>query len=354
MLYDVIEWKEDLDVIMNSLPELDSLIEKSILITGATGLVCSPIVDLFIHYNEMHGRKIHIYACSRDYNKIKKRFGKYCERDYFHFVLYYADQNEFTLQEKVDFIIHGAGNSSPQSIIKEPVETMLSNIDGLKNLLNYTVLQGVKRILYISSSEVYGVLHRSEPLTEKEYGFHDILNVRSSYPIGKMAAETLCSAYAAEYGISTVIVRPGHIYGPTALPSDGHIASKWAYDGLKRTDIVMKSDGLQIRSYCYCLDCASAIIKVLLCGKDGHAYNISNPDSIITVRQYADILSKACGVKLRIEAPSEKEKAGFNKMKNSSLDSSRLQGLGWKGYFDAETGIRQMMSILENEHNNIT
>ena len=174
-----------------------------------------------------------------------------------------------------------------------------------------------------------------------------MLKVRNSYSVGKRAAETLCVSYAEEYGVESVIVRPGHIYGPTASPYDNRVASAWAYSVARDEDIVMKSDGSQIRSYCYCLDCASAILKVLLSGENCHAYNISNPDSIISIKMMAEILSNSAGVKLRMELPTEEERKGFNPMSNSSLESNSLLALGWRGCFDAEAGFAHTVQILK-------
>ena len=108
----------------------------------------------------------------------------------------------------------------------------------------------------------------------------------------------------------------------------------------------MKSDGAQIRRYCHCLDCASAIIAVLLKGETVRAYNVSNPDSIITIRQMAELLAKAAGVALRVEAPTESERKAFNPMSNSSLDSESLLKLGWRGIFGAERGFSRTVEIL--------
>lgn len=108
----------------------------------------------------------------------------------------------------------------------------------------------------------------------------------------------------------------------------------------------MKSDGAQIRSYCYCLDCASAILKVLVSGENCHAYNISNPDSIISIKEMAEILAKSADVKLRFEIPTEEERKGFNPMSNSSLESTSLLQLGWHGCFDAEAGFGHTVQIL--------
>ena len=351
MLYGNSTWISDIDKVIEVVPELDELAGKSLMITGAAGLVCSAIVDIIFRYNDTHDKKIQVLAAGRWPEEMSGRFGDLVNRDDFTFVVYDASKTDNVINVHSDYIIHGASNASPNMIVKEPVETMMSNFLGMKYLLDYAKEQGTKRILYISSSEVYGEKEGSEPYKEGQYGYIDLLKSRNSYSVGKRAAETLCASYADEYGMESVIVRPGHIYGPTASPYDNRVASAWSYAVAKGEDIVMKSDGSQIRSYCYCLDCASAMLKVLLCGENCHAYNISNPDSIISIKQMAEILAKSAGVELRMELPTEEERKGFNPMSNSSLESTSLTGLGWRGCFNAEEGFGHTVEILKETYN---
>ncbi len=339
-------WLSDLDQTIAGLPWLSELAGKSVLVTGSTGLICSALIDVLIRWNETHEGTIGILAAGRDLQKINRRFHPYSSKQYFRAVSYDAAAPARGLSVPCDYIIHGASNASPGNIVKEPVETMLSNLVGLNCLLEGAKAQNVERVLFISSSEVYGKKENNAPYQTDEYGYIDLLNPRNSYSTAKRAAETLCVSFTAEYGVDTVIVRPGHIYGPTASESDNRVSSAWAYDAARGRDIVMKSDGAQIRSYCYCLDCASAILTVLMRGEKARAYNISNPGSIINIRRMAEILTEAAGVALRIELPSEAEKKGFNPMSNSSLDSSELLALGWEGRFDAETGFAHTVQIL--------
>ena len=351
MLYDSELWINDIDRVIETLPELDELRGKSVMITGAAGLVCTSVVDILFRYNDTHDEKITILAAGRWPEEMYVRFNDMVNRDDFVFVEYDASKADNILTVHADYIIHGASNASPNMIIKEPVETMLSNFLGMKFLLDYSKEQGTKRILYISSIEVYGEKEGSEPYREGQYGYIDLLKARNSYSVSKRAAETLCASYADEYGMESVIVRPGHIYGPTASPYDNRVASAWSYAVARGEDIVMKSDGAQIRSYCYCLDTASAILKVLLKGENVHAYNISNPDSIISIREMAEILARSAHVDLKMELPTEEEKKGFNPMSNSSLVSDELQKLGWKGLFDAESGFSHTVRILKEAYN---
>ena len=350
MIYDNKNWIADIDKVIEVVPELDELAGKSLMITGAAGLVCSAVVDIIFRYNDTHDKKIQVLAAGRWPEEMSGRFGDLVNRDDFTFVVYDASKTDNVIDVHSDYIIHGASNASPNMIVKEPVETMMSNFLGMKYLLDYAKDQGTKRILYISSSEVYGEKEGTEPYKEGQYGYIDLLKARNSYSVGKRAAETLCASYADEYGVESVIVRPGHIYGPTASPYDNRVASAWSYAVAKGEDIVMKSDGAQIRSYCYCLDCASAMLKVLLCGENCHAYNISNPDSIISIKQMAEILVKSAGVKLRMELPTDEERKGFNPMSNSSLESTSLTGLGWRGCFDAEAGFTHTVQILKETY----
>ena len=346
IVYESKQWISDIDEVLTQLVEMDKMAGKSVLITGAAGLICSSVVDIIFRYNDTHATPIHIYAAGRWLEEMTTRFGYQVNRPDFNFVVYDATRTDNILDVQADYIVHGASNAFPDMIIKEPVETMLSNFTGMKALLDYAKRTGTKRILYISSSEVYGQKEGNQPYREGEYGYIDLLNPRNSYSVGKRAAETLCASYASEYGVESVIVRPGHIYGPTASPFDNRVSSSWAYAVARGEDINMKSDGSQLRSYCYSLDCASAILKVLVCGENIHAYNISNPDSIVSIRQMAELLAKAAGVKLKMELPTETEKKGFNPMRNSTLDSAGLMALGWKGLFNAQRGFSHTVSIL--------
>lgn len=346
-IYNVKQWKEDIEEIIEALPELENLAGNSVLVTGATGLICSAVVDVLIRWNEIHDKKIRILAAGRSEEKIIRRYTSYVTQPWFVFVPYDALRINNKISQHMDYIIHGASNASPNHIVAEPVETMISNFIGMKYLLDLAKEKGTKRVVYISSSEVYGRKDSNKPFGTSDYGWIDLLNPRSSYPIGKCAAETLCVSYFVEYNVDSSIIRPGHIYGPTAGVDDNRVSSTWAHAAAKGDNIVMKSDGCQIRSYCYCLDSAAAIIKVLLKGESVRAYNISNPNSVITIRQMAELLAKSAGVELQYNNPTEMERKGFNPMSNSSLDSSELSALGWKGLFNAERGVSHTVEILK-------
>lgn len=346
-IYNSKEWFKEIDEVSQNLFELSELAGKSVLISGAAGLICSAVTDIFIRYNETHVTPIRIIAAGRCPKKMSDRFGKYYDRDYFSYVRYDASKGDNRIDVGGDYIIHGASNASPKAIVAEPAETMLDNFNGLNYLLNYAKENGTRRLLCISSSEVYGQKSDGKLFKEDDYGYVDLLNPRNSYSVGKRAAETLCVSYYAEYGVESVIVRPGHVYGPTASPNDDRISSAFTYAAARGEKLVMKSAGTQLRSYCHCLDCASAIIKVLMKGQPVRAYNISNPNSIVTVRQMAEAIARVGNVELVTEAASEKEKHSFNPMQNSALEAERLMELGWKGSYDIDSGIARTVQIIK-------
>ena len=130
ILYEHPLWIEDIDLIIKTLPELEQLAGSSVLITGASGLICSAVVDVLFRYNDTHDQKIRILVAGRSENRMRERFGIMVDRDDFSFINFDAARWENRIEQHADYIIHGAGNAYPAKIIKEPVETMLSNFIG--------------------------------------------------------------------------------------------------------------------------------------------------------------------------------------------------------------------------------
>lgn len=331
----------DLRRIRAAVPHVERLKDSSVLITGAGGLICSALVDFLMSLD----CGIRVYAAARSREKIEARFAHWIDREEFRFLQYDALE-PLEWEQSFDYIIHGASNANPAAYGTEPVETMLANFTGMDHVLRHARDHAAKRVLYVSSSEVYGRKEGAQPYHEQEYGFVDLLNPRACYPSSKRAAETLCAAYGQEYGVDTVIVRPGHVYGPTATASDNRASSQFPRDVLAGKDIVMKSAGTQLRSYCYVLDCVSAMAAVLLNGETGKAYNISNSGSVVTIRQMAEAFAEAGGRKVVFENPTDAEARSYNLMDNSALDAASLENLGWYGLFDLKAGVAATLDAL--------
>lgn len=318
--------------------DLNKLDGKSIFVTGGLGLIGSAIIDVLI----MYGKIDKIYVGARNEEQFQARFGGFHNVEY----VYYDALKSLNLDIYPDYIILGAGLASPELYTEKPVETILSNFDGTHKLLEYSKKYKIQRLLYISSSEVYGNKKTDDPFMEGNYGEIDIDNIRSSYAIAKRSSEVLCKAYSSEFGIDSVIVRPGHIYGPSAKSTDKRISSDFAYKSAIGEQLVMKSSGLQKRSYCYSVDCAIQILTVLVKGKKGQAYNIGH-NEITTIRKMAKIYAEAGGVDLMIAEPTEDELKAFNPMNNSSLNNYKVKQLGYNDSFTVEEGMKHTVHILK-------
>lgn len=342
------EYWEDVHRVIGSVPNIENLYGKSILITGSTGMVCSSVIDIIAWANHNKGARISIILAGRNEEKIATRFQNVLNESEYRYVKYDATKEQI-IDIKTDFIIHGASNANPAVYAKEPVETLLGNIIGLNSVLDIVKNNPGSRVLYISSSEVYGnrADASNKPYREEDYGFVDILNPRACYPNGKRTAETLCAAYAQEYGVNFVTVRLGHIYGPSITKTDSRASAAFTRDVAAGQNIVMKSAGTQLRSYCYTLDCASAILTVLLNGEKSNAYNVSNKNSIVSIRDMAEALAYVGEVNVVYENPSDAEKRSYNLMNNSALDSTKLESLGWQPVFDLKEGTKATIKYYE-------
>ena len=302
---------------------------NSVLVTGAGGLIGSALCQLLRGVTK-------VIPCSRN---------PACEG----WVKYDALQ-PVDYDIGVEAIVHAASPASPDLFVANPVETLMANVYGLQQILEYARRCEAKKVVYVSSSEVYGnAPPRENGFLETDYGLIDVLNPRSSYPMGKRAAETLCVSYVLEYGVDVSIVRPGHVYGPTCSEKDKRVSSAFPWLAARGLPIVMKSDGSQIRSYTHADDCARAIIKVLERGRAGEAYNIAARCGKCSIRQMAEIVAKAGGVDLKLELPSGMDEVAFNPMNNSCLDPSKLESLGWHGEIDPRTGFAETVNLLKRK-----
>ena len=309
---------------------------RSVLITGASGLIGSALVDLLMSLNRKFDAQIKIYAVSRNRDYAETRFQTYWGDSNFHYICHDVTE-PFSLDIPLDYIIHGASNASPQHYALDPVGTMKANLWGVSNLLDLA-REKEARLLYISSGEVYGE-GDGRDFTENYSGYMDCLNPRSCYPSSKRASETLCISYKEQYKVDVVIARPCHIYGPDTSRDDRAFAQflRCAKQG---EDIVLKSEGKQVRSYCHVDDCASALLYILLKGENGEAYNIANRESVLSIRELAGMIAQIAGVKVIRDIPSTQESKGYSKVQRAILDPSKLEKLGWTPTISLCDGLR--------------
>lgn len=322
---------------------LDTLREKSIVITGATGLIGSYLIHYLMYLNNFNNLNISVIALCRSEKKARDAFDIYMKNPFFQLLI--SDVTEpVRLPEHTDFIIHAASPADPLSYSKTPVETMKSNLLGVMYLLEALKNIGHGRMLYISSGEVYGELDGNNEKSEHMSGYVDPMNPRSCYPSSKRAAETLCASYSSEYGVDIVSARLCHVYGPTITSTNSRADAQFLRKAAAKENIVMKSLGLQKRSYCYVGDVASALLTLLALGVSGQAYNVASPSSNITIRTYAETLAELAGVSVEFQLPDSIEEHGYSKISHAVLSADKLCSLGWESKFSLKAGLELTLS----------
>lgn len=333
--------------------------DKSILITGGTGLIGSEIVSRLITIGEAAGEAMNLTLLVRDLSRATERLNKIIEScNLVQVTLLEGDvcDNTVLTQYNFDYIIHCAGNSHPIAFSKYPVETMKANLMGTMNLLEYVRSQNEKntpvaRMVFLSSGEVYGnaPLTSDKGWTEDAAGIVDSMNPRSCYPESKRAAETLCRSYFEEYQVPVVVARLGYIYGAGITADNSRADAQFLWKASAGEPIVMKSKGEQLRSYCYVKDAADAILLLLTKGHDGEAYNVADPNSIRTIREYAQCLADTFDVSVVFELPDAVEKAGYSQMKKEILNPDKLISLGWSPAYSMQEAMEEMRVPVECE-----
>ena len=224
---------------------------------------------------------------------------------------------------------------------------MKTNLTGTMNLLEM-IKDTAACFLYISTGEIYGN-NADKPFTEDDFGMIDSKLVRSCYPESKRAAETLCMSYNHQYNIKANILRLCYVYGAAITNENSRADAQFLRNALNGEKIIMKSEGLQKRTYCYVADAVYAMLYVILYSKDSQVYNVANPNSIASIREYAETLSELAEESLQFEIPDEIEKQGYSKPLDSILDASKLMDLGWQPQYDLKTGLSHTLMIKKEE-----
>lgn len=318
---------------------------SSVLITGATGLLGSYLVDLLAVRNRDFDDEISLHLVGRSRARAQMRFGELFNGGGAQFYEWDAgDEREFP---PVNYIIHAASNADPRSFSTDPVGTMRANVAGTQVLLENARRFRLKKFLYISSGEVYGDTRSLEPTQEDSIdGILNWMAPRSCYPYGKRSAELLCMCYREQFEVASVIARPCHLYGPTQMSSDSRAIAQFIRAAARGEDIVLMSDGLARRSYCYISDAAAALLLLLREGKSGEAYNISDPEGLTTVRNVAEMVAEVKGREVRFEVGSAIDTKGHSKVGLIALDSRKIRQLGWTPTVSIKDGLRSSVEIL--------
>lgn len=354
----------DIESVLDLNCDFSVLKNKSILITGATGLIGSVLVDMLLFLAEKFDLNLNLILVSRSVeNHTEKKSNAvltFIKCDIAnenilekirncHSELVSESQNVEC--EKIDYIFHLASTTHPSDYAKYPIETILTNVNGTKYLLELATKNLPCRFLLASSVEVYGDdrENRADGFSETDFGYLDCNTTRACYNEAKRLSETLCQSYKSEKNCDVVIARLARSYGPTLKKDDTKALSQFIHKGIAGKNIVLKSEGNQFYSYIYSADAASALIFLMLKGENGEAYNVADKNSNVHLKDLAELVAKTCGVKVVFDIADEAEKSGYSKAVRAVLNPEKFGLIGWKAQVGIEDGIRRTIEIMRGE-----
>jgi UDP-glucuronate decarboxylase len=342
----------DLERIVSAPLPWDGLRDKTVLVTGAAGFLPAYLVETLLFLNEADSSmNVRVLALVRSEKRARERFAHHTGRSDLGLVVQDVC-DPVCVDERVDMVIHAASHASPRFYGTKPVETLMPNVMGTYQLLEFCRRSGAERLMYFSSGEVYGEIDDAcVPTPEGVYGLVDPVNPRSCYAESKRMGETMCVAWHREYGLSTRIVRPFHTYGPgMRLRNDGRVFADFVADVVAGRDIVMRSDGTARRAFCYISDATIGFFTVLLKGEDALPYNVGNEDGETSIIDLAEML---VGIlpekKLRVVRMPPPDDGSYmqSAIARNAPDTSRLRALGWSPNITVVDGFSRTIRSYE-------
>jgi len=340
--------KEDVIQIIED-NEMEKLKNKTILITGATGMIGSYFINTLIMLNEKYNMNINILALIRNKNK----FEDYILNNKKVTIIEQDVTNPINYDGNIDYIVHAASPASPKIMKDFPFETNIANTIGTYNTLKLALEKKSLGYLFISSREIYGQPQENQDLFTEDglLGQVNPLVPRNGYAEGKKAAENMCVSAKQEYGLNVKIVRLAHIYGPGMSIYDGRVQADFLKNVLNQEDIIMKSTGESVRTYTYISDAINAMFKVLLSSQD-IVYNISDESSKITIKELAHLLTELSenNIKVVMDIPKEEvNKGGNSSFTQGILSSQKIRDeLNWTPVYSIKDGFLRTIKYLES------
>lgn len=327
--------EEDLSHILNNIDSWDLVHGKRIFISGATGFVGKWLLASLLYANSKLVLNLEIYILSRNPKDFLSIFPDLLNCK--NIVWLNGDIRNFTLENNVkfDFAIHAATDVVQKRV---PIDIFDDCVTGTRNFIKNIGEAGCKRMLILSSGIIYGKTPEfMNVVPESFFGAPDSLDVLSAYGEGKRASELISSMLAQDMGISISVARCFAFVGPY-LPLDKHFAiGNFILDAIKGRPINIKGDGTPMRSYLYAADLAVWLLKILLNGDNGRAYNVGG-DFPVSIKELAEQVVSVLGSSsvINIQTPFDKHKP----VQKYLPDLSRADHeLGLKPYFDLDTAI---------------
>lgn len=331
------------EIISSPIIDWNRFDKKTVLITGANGMLPSYMVYTLMSLKEQNRLDVKVIAQVRNKNKAEEIFKDYLRNTSFELLIQDVTM-PYSPFNNVDFAIHAASQASPKFYASDPVGTLMANIEGTINVLKLANENKCESVLFFSSAEVYGKAE-VENISESDYGYLDPTNVRSCYAESKRMGEQLCCAWNSQYGTHCKSVRPFHTFGPNMSLDDGRVFADFVKNIVNGENIVLKSRGEAKRAFCYVTDATVAFFKILLDGEDGMSYNMGNPEQEISIRELAQKLIGMYpekGLQLITEI-NETDKVRHSAVKSVLPNIDKLKQLGWKPSIPVDEGFKRVI-----------
>lgn len=279
--------------------------KKKILVTGANGFIGKELV------NQLSAKRYKIVCFDLNFDETYKK-----NKNVEFFKGSILNELElFRAMKNCSHVIHLAAALGVQYTEKNRLECFEINIEGTKKVLEACVKSGIKKIIFSSSSEVYGNQNK------KIFDENTDLQVLSNYGISKIVGEEYLRAYYEKYKLKYNIVRFFNVYGSNQ--KDNFVMTKFIKSIIKNKDLYIYGSGNQMRSFCHVNDAVKGIILVLNKGKLNKLYNIGNDKEPIKVYE----LAKKCIKYLKSNSKIIKIDYKFSDRKQSREVIKRIPGL---------------------------
>ncbi len=323
---------------------------KTILVTGATGMLATYISYFLLYLKEEKGINLSVLALCRTKSKAEKIFKDFLGKPYFELLLQDVCK-PIQYDGSIGYIFHLAGNASPHFINTDPVGIVKSNMIGTFNVLELAKEKQSSKVIFASTREVYGKNEKEDNLTESSFGTIDPMENRSCYPESKRAAETIFRSYFLQYGINFNALRIAHSYGPGMnLYSDGRVMADLIGNVVNGENIVLKSTGEALRAFCYITDAVIGIFYAALKGDAGEAYNLANETEEISIRNLAELLvSVRKDIKLQVVYNIPGTNTGYCNYKRVGLFTAKLEKIGWQPKVGLKEGCEKTINSFIEE-----
>lgn len=318
---------------------------RDVLITGATGLLGSLLVRTLLVLTEEKGIHCRVHALVRSKEKAEMIFSE-IHSDALDFIV--SDIRKFfEYKGNIDYIVHAASETASRNFIECPVEVLETAICGTENILHLARGKGIKGMVFLSTMEVYGTPQTDERITEERTLEIRSQDVRSSYPSGKIACESLCVSYAKEYEVPVNVLRLTQTFGAGVDHNDSRVFAEFARCAMERKDIVLRTEGQTKRSYLYTSDAVRAILLLLLRDDvgNGQIFNAANEETYCSIAEMAQLVLNVCGngeQTVRFEPEEKAEKFSYAPTLCMNLDTAKLRTLGWEPQIGLEEMYRRM------------